>query len=180
MTEPAGSSDMAAHVGYLAIAARGMVVIELGVRRGISTAALLSTAAEVWSCDIDPARVPASWFTLENWHFILGPSTHVRTASAMPQWCDVLLIDTSHEYEQTLGELAIYWPRVRPGGLALLHDTQWEPLDPDTNGGCMCRELDAPGGPVTRAIDAFTAAHGLQWSNRPGSYGLGIIRKPDE
>lgn len=171
-------SDLAAHLDYLREQARDRVVIEIGVRTGISTAAFLSSAAEVWSCDIHPARVPNSWFRLKDWHFILGSSTDARTASAMPQRCDTLFIDGSHEYGQTLDELAIYWPRVRPGGLALLHDTQWEPIDPAANAGNTCRELDAPGGPVTRAIEAFTAAHGLQWSNRPGSYGLGVIRKP--
>ena len=172
------SSDIAAHLDYLREQARDRVVIELGVRTGVSTAAFLSSAAEVWSCDIEPPRVPNSWWRLEDWHFILGPSTHFRTASALPQRCDVLFIDTSHEYDQTLTELGIYWPRVKSGGYALLHDVLWEPIDPETNGGRWCRELDSPGGPVTRAIEEFIAARGLSCTYRHGSFGLGVIRKP--
>lgn len=171
------TSDIAAHVGYLAHAARGNVVIELGVRAGISTAAFLSTATAVYSCDIQEPRVPASWDDLGTWHFTFGDSIAPGTLARMPHLCDVLFIDTSHEYDQTFLELAAYWPRVRPGGVALLHDTMWDTCDPP-QGDRWCRELDAPGGPVTRAIEAFCAAHGLQWSNRPGSFGLGVIRKP--
>lgn len=152
-------------------------MIELGVRTGISTAAFLTTAAAVWSCDIERPRVPDAWHSLANWHFILGSSTDARTVSAFPQWCDLLFIDTSHDYDQTLLELCTYWDRIRPGGLALLHDTEWEPLDPAANGDRTCRELDRPGGPVTRAIETFTSGHGLSWINRHGSFGLGIIIK---
>ena len=172
------TSDIAAHLDYLREAARGRVVIELGVRTGVSTAAFLSTAAMVWSCDIDLPRVPQAWHTLDQWRFTLGSSTAPRTLERMPHVCDVLFIDTSHEYDQTLLELAAYWPRVKPGGLALLHDTMWDTIDPP-QGDRWCTELDAPGGPVTRAIEAFCTAHGLTWVNRPGSFGLGIIRKPD-
>lgn len=178
MTDLDSTSDIAAHLDYLREAARGRVVIELGVRTGVSTAAFLSTAAMVYSCDIDLPRVPQAWHTLDQWRFTLGSSTAPRTLERMPHVCDVLFIDTSHEYDQTLLELAAYWPRVKPGGVALLHDTCWDTLDPETNGGRWCRELDTPDGPVTRAIEAFCTAKGLRWLNRPGSFGLGVIRKP--
>ena len=179
MTPPdAATSDLAAHVAYLAHAARGRVVIELGVRAGVSTAAFLSTAAVVWSCDLEAPQVPNEWRGRPDWHFTLGDSIAPSTLERMPHTCDVLFIDTSHEYDQTLRELDTYWPRIRPGGLALLHDTMWDTCDPP-QGGRWCQELDQPGGPVTRAIEAFTTAHGLTWVNRPGSFGLGIIRKPD-
>ena len=87
-----------------------------------------------------------------------------------------LLIDSSHEYDQTIAELEAYWPRVRPGGLVLLHDTMWDTTDDPQR---WCTELDYVGGPVARAIEAFTGAHGLTWHNRPGSYGLGVITKPE-
>ena len=177
--ELAAASDIAAHMDYLCEAARGKVVIELGVRTGVSTAVFLSSAVMVHSCDIATPVLPPHWTALDNWNFTLGNSTDPRTLERMPHTCDVLFIDTSHEYEQTLAELAAYWPRVKPGGVALLHDTCWETIaDPDAHGGRWCRELDYPDGPVTSAINAFCAAHQLQWSNRPGSYGLGVIRKP--
>lgn len=173
----AATSDLAAHAAYLAHAARGNVVIELGIRTGVSTAAFLSTATAVYSCDIDRPAVGPATAAHPSWTFTLGDSIAASTLERMPHSCDVLFIDTSHEYDQTLTELAAYWPRIRPGGLALLHDTMWDTCDPP-QGGRWCTELDAPGGPVTRAIEAFTTAHGLTWVNRPGSFGLGIIRKP--
>ncbi len=178
MSDPA-TSDIAVHLDYLSEQARGKVVIELGVRGGVSTRAFLKTGSMVWSCDLDPPWGPDGDLRADpRWCFTLGSSTADSTLARMPYSCDVLFIDTSHEYDQTLLELEVYWPRVRPGGVVLLHDTMWETIDPDANGGRWCRELDQPGGPVTRAIEAFCTAHGLTWVNRPGSYGLGVIRKP--
>jgi hypothetical protein len=79
-----------------------------------------------------------------------------------------LFIDTSHTVEQTLGELRTYVPRIRPGGVALFHDTEWrEPSE----------MLDEPGGWVKEALDIYCAEAGLEWENRSGSYGMGIIRR---
>ena len=149
-------------------------VIELGVRSGNSTSALLSAAelagGYLWSCDTREPDVPSEWFGSPRWAFIPGSSLGQHTLFLMPKLVEVVFIDSSHEFDQTLAELLEYVPRVRPGGVVLLHDTQF--LPPSTS-------LPEPGGPVTEAIHAFCVKTGRTWENRksaPGWYGLGMIR----
>lgn len=167
-------SDIQGHMEFLrkTIAAYDKPVgIELGVRSGQSTAAQLAgiqdNGGELWSVDIDAPQVPSHWFDLPEWHFLQADDLSAEAQAWLPAQCDVLFIDTSHTVEQTLGELRVYVRRVRKGGVALLHDTEWE--DPGTM-------LDAPGGWVTQALDAYCKETGLSWVNRTGSFGMGVIR----
>lgn len=171
-------TDIQDHLQFLHQVARSYphaAVIELGVRSGESTAAFLSAAAfvdgHVWSCDIDPPQVPEQWLANPRWVFVQADSVSPVALAALPEQADVVFIDTSHDYGQTLAELAAYVPRVKPGGVVLLHDTQWMP---------PAISFPEPTGPVTDALNEYCDRNGLTWENRrsasPGGYGLGIIR----
>jgi predicted O-methyltransferase YrrM len=163
-------SDIQGHIEFLYDTACGYgspVVIELGVRSGVSTAAFLAAAERsggvVWSCDTAAADVPPAWRLDVAWRFVCGDDLDPAVSSALPPWCDVLFIDTTHDHDQTLAELTLYMPRLRPGGTAVLHDTCWaeDGLEPDRG--------------VATALDAWCASNGGTWENRPGSYGMGVI-----
>jgi len=149
-------------------------VVELGVRSGESTSAFLAAletlaSGHLDSVDIDQPQVPQEWFANPQWTFHQGNDLDLQ--AVLPPQFDVLFIDTSHTFEQTLAELRAFVPRVAPGGIVLLHDTQW--LSPAVS-------LSAPGGPVTEALDAYCAETGMNWENRlsePGFYGLGVLKK---
>jgi predicted O-methyltransferase YrrM len=170
-------SDIQDHLEFLhdAVASREKpAVIELGVRSGNSTAALLAACEETggWlhSCDIDPPMVPSEWYA-GPWSFMRGDSVSDGVLSWMPAECDVLFVDTSHTFDQTIAELTMYMPRVKPGGVALFHDIQWLP---------PAISLPEPGGPVKDALDAWCAREGIPWLARisdPGMYGLGILQR---
>ena len=144
-----------------------VVVIELGVRGGNSTAAFLDAAelyeGHVWSVDI--ADCPGEH---ERWTFIQGDDMDV--VDQLPE-CDVLFIDTSHHYEHTLEELKAYVPKVRDGGVVLLHDTELEvPF--------MCPPDDPPF-PVTAALRVYVALNDpsaqVEWVS--GCNGRAVYRK---
>ena len=167
-------SDIQGHMPFLreTIAAYDKPVgIELGVRSGQSTSAFLAGIAgnggQLWSVDIDEPQVPPHWRDLPEWHLLVADDLSPQAQAWLPAQCDVLFIDTSHTVEQTMAELRLYVPRVKPGGVVLLHDTEWK--EPGTM-------LDAPGGWVTQALDAYCKETGLSWVNRTGSYGMGVIR----
>lgn len=170
-------SDIQDHLQFLYETALGygpFEAIELGVNTGQSTSAFLAAAelncGHLWSCDTRSPRTPAEWYDSRHWSFIPGSSLDPGVLGVMPTDVDIVFIDSSHEFEATLAELHAYVPRVRPGGLVLLHDTQW--LPPSTS-------LPEPGGPVTEAIHAFCVSTGRTWENRhskPGWYGLGVIK----
>lgn len=174
-------SDIQYHLPFLKAEAENFtapVIIELGVRSGNSTRAFLAAAeagqGEVWSVDIEPPATPAHWASLDRWHLLVADDISQEAQDWLPQKCDVLFIDSGHAYEHTLKELNLYVQRVKPGGVVLMHDTEWEPGPDGTENGC--RRLDSPGGPVTQALDEYCEAHGLTWQNRTSSYGIGIIR----
>lgn len=159
-------------------------VLELGTRRGNSTLAFLAAAAAVDGhvTSVDPDRVTDArdgmlpWRKAPWWTFVRGDDMDSAVQAALPVEVDVLFVDTSHEYEHTLGELRAYMPRVVPGGTALFHDTNVF-LNQDGTG---ISSLDPRSGeripPVAQALDEYCAEAGLSWENIPGEYGLGRIR----
>jgi predicted O-methyltransferase YrrM len=167
-------SDIVDHLPFLydqACRFPGVTVLELGTRGGNSTAAFLAAAdvadGHVWSVDVSPPRTPDWWNELERWSFLQGDDlSHEATAFAPPV-VDVLFIDTSHHYTQTLAELELYVPSVRPCGVVLLHDT--ELAEPEGS------PRDQTPFPVAAALDEFCERHDMKWTNRPGCNGLGVI-----
>ena len=103
----------------------------------------------------------------EHWTFLRGNDLSPDIVSQLPE-ADIVFIDTSHAFDQTLAELNVYQHKVRPGGVILLHDT----------------ELARPEGvrgrpfPVKRAIEQFCSEELFTWSNRPECFGLGRIEIP--
>lgn len=167
--------DIQGHLAFLYREAQGRAVMaEFGVRRGNSTCAFLAAietagTGELWSVDQAMPLVPAAWHALRYWRFLQADDLSPQARAWVPAELDLLFIDTSHDQDHTLAELTAYGPRVRPGGVILAHDTQWDEGD---------IELRSPSGPVARALDVWCAAQPWEasWENRPGSYGLGIIR----
>ena len=145
-------------------------IIDLGVHHGLSTRTFLIAAIEtdghVWSVDIQDCPVARkfinSWGLGNRWTFkVMDSLDFIKTWQNGP--VDIVHIDTSHAYEQTLKELEAYAPIVRPGGLILLHDT-----------------IPAhPGIKVMEAIATFIKNHPGKWEfyNFKTKYGLGRLTK---
>lgn len=172
----AAESDIADHLPFLfdtACRFPGVSVIELGTRTGESTAAFLAAAdavdGHVWSVDITKPRVPQWWYDSPRWSVHVGDDLAPAAAEFAPPVVDVLFIDTSHAYDHTLAELEAFTPRVRPGGVVLLHDTELEQPE-----GLPAQ----PPWPVAKALDVFCATHDLKWDNRSGCWGLGVLQVP--
>ena len=164
------TSDIQGHLPRLrdiVIELGAQVVVELGVRSGRSTVALLAgveqTGGRVWSCDVDAMSlewVPDEVRSHRQWAFV--GSDDLAAVESAPRPVDVLFVDTSHEYEHTLAELRAYGPLVRPGGAVVLHDTD-EGLWPD------CARA------VKDWFDA-DAPDGARLEFHPGHNGLTIVR----
>lgn len=133
--------DMYPHLEALTgFAAEAGSIIELGVRGGVSTWALLDGLPEngrMWSVDIDLCVVPPRVSLDARWTFILGDDTDPYVQDDLPRQADLVFIDTSHEYEHTVTELLFALTRI-PKRI-LLHDANW------------------PG--VSRAVSEFLLTH---------------------
>lgn len=153
------------HLPEIEASAKG-IVLELGSREGSSTEALLKgverRGGKVWSVDVDPSYADA-WRGHPLWQFVACDSADVDSLqkAGLPEQLDVLFIDSEHTYARVKKELATWAPRVRPGGLILMHDTESFP-------------------DVKKAAIEFTSARGLQIELRKNCNGLGVIRIPED
>lgn len=182
-------SDIVEHLPVLhdtVVDSGAQTVVELGVRTGNSTAALLAgvveTGGHLWSVDIR-LMPQANFHPLKraagsSWSFIIGDDLAVADQvghqvdittvgevepSYVPGGIDVLFIDSSHHYDNTLAELRLYGPRSTT---ILLHDTELEHPD-----GAPAE----PAFPVKTAVEEWCAETGRPWRNLTNCYGLGII-----
>jgi predicted O-methyltransferase YrrM len=142
-------------------------IIELGVRGGNSSVSFLAGLERggldgtLWSVDIDHPQVP-DWLGADGtWQMLVADDVSDRAVAFCPDGADILFIDTSHYYPHTLQELRLYVPKVRPGGIVLLHDS--DPAEwPD----------------VPKSLDEYCDETGLTWYNHPHWHGLGVIEIP--
>ncbi len=130
--------DCAPHYRTLTRLANVGVVVELGVRGAVSTWALLDglpADGHLYSVDIIDCTVPPRVSEDPRWTFLVGDDLDPVIQAQLPEHADLVFIDTSHTYDQTVAELA-YVPALTPARIAL-HDYA----------------LDA----VKRAVDEFCA-----------------------
>lgn len=165
------TSDIAPHFPRMAELVREhgvQNVIELGVREGHSTAlwlVALPTAGQVYGVDLVWLLPPRARLNP-----IVGNDTDPDVYRQTPEHCDLLFVDSSHDFDHTRIELAMYGPKVVTGGVIVLHDTQNEhPEDTEPAIGPQ----DAF--PVRRAMIEYADVHGYRWAEDSGSYGLGMI-----
>jgi hypothetical protein len=159
--------DMAPHVGHLAaLASRARVVVEFGIRGGVSTWSMLSglpADGELYAVDIEDVRwrLPAAVRGDPRFHFVLGDSLTV----VLPDRADLVLIDSSHEFAQTVAEL-LRASKLKPPVIAL-HDYLYAPCN----------------GTVQRAVDGFVGPHYLEQPAyrlarvEPSTWGLAILER---
>lgn len=150
-------SDVQDHMFFLHQCSKGNVM-EIGVRGGASTSALLAGVEEhgghLWSVDVNPCRI----FDHPQWTFTQADSIAAKNEilRIVPDHLDVLFVDGDHTKEGCLSDLQTYGPRA---SLVLIHDV----LCPDTFPG------------VRQAAEEYAASLGVPLVIRDGSYGLGII-----
>jgi hypothetical protein len=130
-------SDISDHLGsifFFALDANPKLMVELGTRGGESTRALLAaaslTGAVLLSVDIEDCgklNLPFS----RQWSFVVADDVEFGQHGFV-EWCDargiaptidVLFVDTSHEYEHTRNELAVWSRHLSPRGTMMFHDT---------------------------------------------------------
>ena len=111
------SQDMVPHLATLQRLATGKArIVEFGVRTGVSTWAMLDVMPAdglLWSWDVvdvrlDPGHCPEDHFPYRvsgdpRWTLVVGNSA----TADVPFRPDLLLIDSSHERDHTLKELAV-------------------------------------------------------------------------
>lgn len=148
--------------------------VEVGVNRGWSTVPLLEamrvTGGHLWSLDVRDCghaqKKMASLGLTDHWTFLQQSSWDWADC---PDNLDFIFIDGDHEH--VAKDWAHYEPKVRVGGLLLLHDYF---------GGCkkVCGHCPQCLGPRT-LVDTVIRPQWQRWecANLPYGHGLTIVRK---
>jgi predicted O-methyltransferase YrrM len=162
LDELMGDSDMKFHLNFIFNMSKGNM-LELGVRSGVSTSALLHAAethnGHLWSIDKDGGC--ASIFKdCPYWTFIHGDSTDREKAveSGLPGELDVIFIDTEHRYNQVIMELLTWSNFLKQDGIIMVHDVESYPA-------------------THKACEDFAVENKWQYKIRSGSNGLGLLTK---
>ena len=187
-------SDIQGHLEFmhdLVVAEDAKTVLELGVRDGNSTAALIAavdkTDGHLWSVDVNPIPEVPAWVTSGRWTTLLGDDLTVVYSYNLPQQFDIVFIDTLHWFHHTLAELRLYAPKTN---IVLLHDTElehpWqqpagEPAFPvrEAIKHYVEVEVEAPDMAPTKKGPKRPGERTQRWQVewRPGSYGMAVMRR---
>lgn len=154
-----GPTDVHDHLPVLREAARGKVV-EIGVRFGASTAALLAgvedNGGHLWSVDVEDCSYARSLFDGHpQWTFIRANSVWQAEdlREELPKEPDLVFIDGEHSREAVVSDLLNYAGLLR-AKVVMLHDAS----DPEVLGGIFhFLQGDWP----FRSLRLLTGSHGL-------------------
>ena len=123
-------ADTTALIASLAKAMGAQRVLELGVFRGMTTAALAQAAKEVIGVDLhirsDAVNAVQPY---QNVRLIEGEAAEVVRTLDGP--FDLVYIDDGHQYADVKEQTDAVWDKVSPGGVVLFHDA----LSPEDNYG---------------------------------------------
>lgn len=121
-------------IGELAFCQPAKSVIEIGCFVGWTTAHIaqglsLGSGGMVYAVDPSPECLNATMDNIKRHGFqkfvklVNGLSNAATTLAALPAQADIVFIDASHDYPQTLLEIQLYAPRLSPKGVMVLHDS---------------------------------------------------------
>ncbi len=198
------STDISEHLHVLNLLVRIKipdVLVELGTRGGESTRVFIKALSEIggqgYSVDLNPA--PEFLNELRYWKHFVGDDVAIgKLARSENRWpngeafegIDFLFLDTSHEYDHTVEEIATWWPLIKPKGLMIFHDTNLTGNPTKLLSGGYTKGWDNKRG-VTRAIEEYFTIQFNEYSltplgksdqifvslHLPWSNGLSIIQK---
>lgn len=118
-------SDISEHLLQIydtVVANSPKIIIELGVRTGMSTFALSRAAQDVGailiSVDIEDCSKYCDW---NKWKFV--QMDDLDFADRFNQNIDILFVDTDHAFRHTVSELKKFLPKMNKKGVIIVHDT---------------------------------------------------------
>lgn len=112
------------------------IIADIGAGSGTTALAVLSENkdSEIHTIDISAENVEwarlnlVNYFEINNWHGIISDS---RKAAGLftDETFDMVMLDTSHEYEDTKEEIDIWLPKLKKNGIFWFHDYEGSDVD---------------------------------------------------
>lgn len=154
----------------------GDVLVDLGVRTGNSSFAMLEATKDIGGVaviGVDPA--PCPFICPDRYEYLQTDSISAVQSPAMPGELFLVFFDTLHIKEQVMAELYHYWPKIRVGGWAVFHDTAWPEWKHD-------EYLGITWGQAIEGVRAFFKGYvreewGTSVQTYPESWGMTFVQK---
>lgn len=105
------------------------VVADVGAGSGTTAMAVLGAneGAKIFTIDINPENVDwaeinlRAYYDTKNWQGVEADSLNAARLAA-DEYFDMVMLDTSHEYEATEQEIKAWLPKLKSGGVFWFHD----------------------------------------------------------
>lgn len=149
----------------------GDVLVELGVRDGAGSFTMLEATAgqQCRVIGVDPSVCPFE--PPQRYEYLQTDSVTAAAQIGSPLF--MVFFDTLHVREQVMAELYHYWPKIRAGGYAVFHDTEW--------GTKHDVYLGKEWGQPVEAVDAFfpplVDTENYMRIDYKGSHGMTFVKK---
>lgn len=152
------------------------LIVDVGCGAGTTSLAILEECerAHVYAFDTSPDAAYWAWVAVENagyaerWEVrVMASLDAARELKATGLRFDLVLLDSSHLYEDTLAELHAWVPLLVSGGWVWLHDYEGDGGLPEGENG------------VKRAVDEYMRNYGRLFTTHLAQ-GLGIAYRRKE
>jgi predicted O-methyltransferase YrrM len=175
-------------------------IVQLGTCSGYSALLLgfmlrrMDAPRGLWTIDINPelCALAQAWSEkagLTNFVTVVQGDSRAsasRTAAEnhFGRAPEMILLDTSHEYQASLDELDLWYPALEPGGLFLLHDVSRFAAGFDVTGAGGVRRALAEWREKNPGAEAMSLNRDSRSMDLPrplykDACGLGLIQKPE-
>lgn len=158
-------------------------ILELGVRHGDTTRALLAAAkkvgSHVTSVDINPTQFECPEEFKDSWEFVLSDAiVYLSQSIAREDKWNMVFIDDWHTADHVFKELSLIDHMVDNKTLILLHDLMWNRSEPEYNLTKQPPGHEFEGGGPAQAVFSFVDKHPeYEFCTLPVQNGLTILRK---
>lgn len=178
-----GEGDSDRHVIALfsiALACRGKVYVELGVRSGTTTLPILAAAhlngGKLTSVDIEQTTFECPEQYSASWTFVRSDAIEFLSQWDESKKIDFILLDDWHSYEHVKKELEYIDKYVGPSSVVLLHDLMYGNHAPFYHCDLTLKKGQWAKGGSYRAV-AELDPNFWEWSTLPWNNGLTLLRK---
>ncbi len=163
----------------IALASKGKVFLELGVRDGTTTLPLLLAAklndGIVYSVDVQDTLFVCPPELEANWKFIKSDALEFLKSDLLSK-VDLVFVDDWHTYPHVKQELELLAELTDSTSVILLHDLMYRVAPKYHSNPSLKTGEWAYGGPY-RAVKELSSK--WEWSTLPWNNGLTILRKKD-
>jgi len=182
-----GMDDTSHHLATLmsiSVSIGAKNILELGVRRGITTKPLLLAAAitegHVFSVDIEPTQYRPPTELAPYWTFIQQEAIAFLSIDDLEY--DLVFVDDWHSTPHVKKELLLLEDKLSVNGLILMHDLMWGDTMPKYNTSTLPADHEFGGQGPWGGLQEFLKESKFKWEycTIPTNNGLTILRKVSE